>query len=290
MAVLVTGATGMFGGLVTSHLARAGVEVLALSRSPERAQSLTAGSVTGVVGDMDDPATLRDSMAQAQRLFLVSPMHPDLGARECAVIEMAKSQGITQVVKLYGAVQHEGDALDIQHHMSIDALKASGLSWCLVSPQTVMDSHLLAQAESIREEHRMYACAGDGRMGLVSADNCGEVASHVLQSPVDDYQGRNLEITGPEAVTFAEMANQLTEALGVTIEYIDMSEDKFGKLAVEAGFPADDLELQLLCHFRQIRNGKAMLVTNTFQELIGRPPTSVGEWAREHRKALVPDA
>ena len=83
------------------------------------------------------------------------------------------------------------------------------------------------------------------------------------------------------------MASQLTEALGVTIEYIDMSEDEFGKLAVEAGFPAEDLELQILCHFRQIRNGKAMLVTDTFEKLIGRPPASVKQWASSHRDLLL---
>ena len=287
MTVLITGATGMFGGLITSRLQGDGVDVLAVTRSPERAASLTTGSVTGVVADMDDVGTLQEAISRADRIFLLSPMHPDLSARECAVIEMARSAGVSQIVKLYGAVEHEGDPLDTQHHMAIDALKQSGLSWCLVSPQTVMDSHLLAQAESIREEHRMYACAGDGRMGIVSADNCAEVASHVLQSPVDDYQGLNLQITGPEAVTFSEMASQLTEALGVTIEYIDMSEDEFGKLAVEAGFPAEDLELQILCHFRQIRNGKAMLVTDTFEKLIGRPPASVKQWASSHRDLLL---
>ena len=259
-----------------------------MTRSQERAASLTGGSVTGVVGDMDDPATLRDAIEGAQRIFLVSPMHPDLGARECAIIEMAKSLGVTQVVKLYGAVRHEGDPLDIQHWMSIQALKDSGLAWCLVSPQTVIESHLLEQADSIRDEGRLYGCAGDGRMGIVSADDCAEVASDVLQSPVDAYEGRNLEITGPEAVTYADIARQVSEALGVTIEYIDMSEEELGKLVVEAGFPPEDLELQLLCHFRQIRNGNATLVTDTFQELVGRTPASVRDWVGSHREMFLP--
>ena len=56
MAVLVTGATGMFGARVTEILARSGVEVLAMTRSRERAEKLTRGTVTGVVADLDDGA------------------------------------------------------------------------------------------------------------------------------------------------------------------------------------------------------------------------------------------
>ena len=75
------------------------------------------------------------------------------------------------------------------------------------------------------------------------------------------------------------MAQQLTSALGVTIEYIDMTEEELTQAVVEAGMPEEDIELQILCHFRQIRNGKAELVTDTYQEIIGRSAASVHDWA-----------
>ena len=279
MSVLVTGATGMFGGLITDSLSQAGVPVLAVSRSESRAASLTGGSVTGVVADMDKPETFEPLLEQVDRMFVVSPMHLDLGERESALIECAKQANLKQVVKLYGSVEHEGDPLDVQHWMAIDALKASGLSWCLVSPQTVTDSHVMAQLETIRSERRLYACAGEGRMGMVTAANCAEVATVVLQEPVDRFQARNLQITGPESITYSQMAQQLTSALGVTIEYIDMTEEELTRAVVEAGMPEEDIELQILCHFRQIRNGKAELVTDTYSEITGRSPASVHDWA-----------
>lgn len=283
MSVLVTGATGMFGGLIVEKLAQAGVPVLAVSRSESRAANLTGGSVTGVVADMDKPETFEPLLEQVDRMFLVSPMHLDLGERECALIECAKQANLKQLVKLYGSVEHEGDPLDVQHWMAIDALKASGLPWCLLSPQTVTDSHVMAQLETIRSERRLYACAGEGRMGLVTADNCAEVAAVLLQEPAERYAGRNLQITGPEAITYAQMAQQLTSALGVTIEYIDMTEEELTRAVVEAGMPEEDIELQILCHFRQIRNGRAELVTDTYQEIIGRSPASVHDWACANR-------
>ncbi|MBG81402.1 MAG: hypothetical protein CMJ39_11940 [Phycisphaerae bacterium] len=279
MSVLVTGATGMFGTLITELLCKAEVPVMAMTRSQERAESLTSGSVTGVVGDMDDPDSLEPLLAQVDRMFLLSPMHADLGARECAAIECARQANLKQVVKLYGSVEHEGDPLDVQHWMAIDALKASGLSWCLVSPQTVIESHLMAQLPSIKQEKQLYACAGEGPMGIVSAVNCAEIAATVLQEPVDRFQARNLQITGPEAVTYAQIAEQLSSAWGETIEYVDLTEEEFAQGAIEAGFPAEDLELQVLCHFRQIRNGKAKLVTDTYEEIMGRKAWSVEDWA-----------
>ena len=63
----------------------------------------------------------------------------------------------------------------------------------------------------------------------------------------------------------------------------DMSEAEFAAMLIEYGMPAEDLELQVLCHFRQMRDGKASLVTDTFESVIGRPVTSVFEWARAHR-------
>ena len=116
-------------------------------------------------------------------------------------------------------------------------------------------------------------------MGIVSAVNCAEIAATVLQEPADRFQARNLQITGPEAVTYAQVAEQLSSALGETIEYVDMTEEEFSQGAIEAGFPPEDLELQVLCHFRHIRNGNAELVTDTYEEIMGRKAWSVEDWA-----------
>ena len=123
----------------------------------------------------------------------------------------------------------------------------------------------------------------DGAEEFGSAD----VAAVVLQESVDRFHARNLQITGPEAITYAQVAEQLSFALDETIDYIDMTEEELSRAAIEAGFPEADLELQVLCHFRQIRNGNAELVTDTYREIIGRPATSVQDWAKAHRDLLL---
>jgi uncharacterized protein YbjT (DUF2867 family) len=249
-----------------------------MTRSEESADRVTRGSVEGVVGDMDRPETLVPLVDRAERIFLVSPMSPSIAAREQAVIAAATKADVRHVVKLYGAVVHDGDPLDEQHQAVISALRECGLPWTLVSPQTVMETNLIGQAEQIRAEGRMYGSAGDGRLGIVAADDCARAAAVVLSSDVADYTGRNLKITGPEALTFTDIAACMSRALGRQIEYIDMSESEFAEGLIAAGYPEADLDMQILCHFRQMRNGNAELVTDTFREVVGEDPTSMEAW------------
>ena len=129
----------------------------------------------------------------------------------------------------------------------------------------------------------MYGSAGDGRIGMVALDDGAEVAAHALQSEPKAWSERNLEITGPAALTYAEIAAELSKGFGCEISYVDMLEDDFAAMLIENGVPAVDLDLLILCHFRQMRAGNASLVNDTFQSVMGRPATSVREWAKAHR-------
>lgn len=84
-------------------------------------------------------------------------------------------------------------------------------------------------------------------------------------------------------MTYAEIAAELSKGFGCEISYVDMLEDDFAAMLIENGVPAVDLDLLILCHFRQMRAGNASLVNDTFQSVMGRPATSVREWAKAHR-------
>jgi len=283
MTILVTGATGMFGSAVVNSLAELDVQVLAMTRSEESAKELTQGNIIGVVGDLDDPESLKSVMENVERMFLVSPMHPRLGKRESAAINAASYAGLKQIVKLFGSVRHEGDQLDTQHQLSIEALKSCEVPWTLVSPQTVMETNLFGQREAIESKQCIYGAAGVGRIGMVALSDCIDVASVVLQSNPHDWKSKNLEITGPAALTYKEIAAEMSRAFNQTISYKDMNEADFSSMLIEFGFPPEDLELQLLCHFRQMRNGKASLVTETYHKVTGRKPTSIYDWTCQHK-------
>ena len=286
MNILIIGATGLFGTRLCELLAHEGNNIFAMTRDPEVAKELTTFDITGVVGDLDDPESLRAPMEAADSIFLATPMHEDLGEREADAIRMAEACGVNHVVKVYGSVRHDGDELDQQHQIAIDALRRSDLHWTLISPQSVMETVLLPQADAVQQLDQMFGSAGEGRVGFVSADDCALAAATILNSDPELMDGRNIEITGPEALTHAEVAERLSAELGREIRYTDLPEEDFRALLVDFGLPAEDLELQVLCHFRAIREGGADLVTNTFEWLTGRSPMTVSEWLHDHRRAF----
>jgi uncharacterized protein YbjT (DUF2867 family) len=275
--ILVTGATGMFGGRIARGLVDAGQPVRALVRDRAKAAELEAAGAELAVADMDRPETLPDALDGVDRVFLVSPMDAHIRARETAVTAAAKDAGVDLVVKLYGAVKHHGDALDALHQASIDALKASGLRWALLSPNSVMETSLLSQAQPIKQAGAMFGSAGDGKVGLIAADDAA--ASGVALLTGDPKDGHNYEVTGPQALTSADMAAALSKALGKTVAYNDMSEDALRDMLVQyAGMTPEEAELGVLAHYRAWKLGDADLVTNTVEELTGRPAMTLDAW------------
>jgi uncharacterized protein YbjT (DUF2867 family) len=92
--ILVTGATGTFGGRVARLLANAGLPVRALVRDRQRAAALGAAGVGLVVGDLDRREDVQRAVDGASRILLCSAMHPRLGERERGVIEAAEETAL----------------------------------------------------------------------------------------------------------------------------------------------------------------------------------------------------
>ena len=282
MTILVTGATGQFGPSTCRFLAAHGHHVLAMTRDPERASELTSNLITGVVGDLDDPETVRPHLMRADRVLLCTPIDSRLGERESNLIRMAEECDIELLVKITGP-SHENLEQDRQHQIAIETLKASELHWALISPQCTMESDLLAQVEPVQYLGQLLGAAGDGRIGMVAADDCAEAAAVVLDSDRELFDERTLEITGPDAPTYAEIADQLGRGLGRSVHYTDFGEADFRQLLIELGMEESTLEPEVLQHFRLLRKGRADQVTDTFEWLTGRTPQTVADWARANR-------
>jgi uncharacterized protein YbjT (DUF2867 family) len=241
-----------------------------------------------VVGDLDRPDTLPAALEGISRVFLVSPMDRRIADREKAVIAAAVGAGVQQVVKLYGAVRHEGDALDQLHQASIAALRESGLSWALLSPNSVMETSLYSQIPALRATGQLWACAGEGKVGLIAADDVGRAGAAVLSARDTQPTGTNFELTGPQALSMTEIAAVLSTVLDRPIAYQDLPEDDFREMVMaQTSMTADQIEIAMLGHFRAWRHGKADLVTDTYRELAGLEPTTLESWVGEHRSAFT---
>jgi NAD(P)H dehydrogenase (quinone) len=284
--ILVTGATGMFGGGVTAELAGRGAPVRAMTSNPDRVEDLDRPGVEPVVADMDRAETLTDAVAGVDTVFLVSPMDDRVKVRETNVVAAAQEAGVRRIVKLAGAVEHHGDALARLHGASIEAIRDSGLEWALLSPTSVLETSLFSMLPWIEAVGAIVACAGDGRVAHVAAADVARAGAVVLTER--DENGRDYVITGPELLSYAELCEILSRVTGRSIPYIDVSEEDLSKTLVEeAGMTPERAEIGVICHFRAWRNGDAEALTDTYRELTGRDPTTAEQWIAEHAEPFA---
>jgi uncharacterized protein YbjT (DUF2867 family) len=284
--ILVTGATGMFGGGITRQLAERGVRVRAMTSNPSRAEKLKRPGVDPVVADMDRPETLGLALAGIDTVFMVSPMDDRVRVREGNVLEAAQRAGVRRIVKLYGAVQHHGDPLGSLHDASVEAIRQSGLQWALLSPTSVLETSLLSMIPWIEEVGGIVASAGEGKVAHVAADDVARAGAVVVADRGDN--GRNYVITGPELLRFSELCEILSRVTGRSIPYIDLPDDEFERLLVEeAGMTAEQAEIGIICHFRAWRNGDAEVRTDTYRELTGQQATTAEQWIEAHRDVFA---
>lgn len=283
--ILVTGATGMFGSRVARQARARGAQVRVLVRDRAKAEGLAEAGIELAVGDLDRPETVAAALAGVERAFLVTPMDERIAARETAFVAAAREAGVRHVVKLYGAVRHRGDALDALHRQGIDALRSSGLEWTLLSPQTVMETNFLGQAGAIAATGAMWGCAGEGRAAFVAADDCGRAGAVVLTT--DGHAGREYAITGPEALSLAEVAERMTAAFGRPLAYNDLPEDDFAGLLTQQGMTREQAEMGVILHMRAFRRGDANLVTGDYAALTGEAPVTVEQWLGENAERFA---
>ncbi len=289
--ILVTTGNGMFGRALINLLNTKDVLLRIMVRDRNKV-TFSAPRAEIVTGDMDRPETLDPLMEGVDSIFLTSPMDSSLALREKAVISAAKKHGVGQIVKIAGAVRHEGDNLDLLHGEVLEALRASGIPLTLVSPNSLMETSFLAYAPSVRYMHALYGMSGHGKIGLVALKDIAEISAHVLITPGHD--GQNYELTGPESIDLFEVAERFSKVLGKRIRYIDLSEEKFMKMMMkfDKSLTPERIDLEVLCHLRAWREGRADLITRTFEDLTGKKPTAVDEFIQDNfdlfHKGMVP--
>lgn len=96
-------------------------------------------------------------------------------------------------------------------------------------------------------------------------------------------------VTGPEAITYGDVADELSVATGRPVEFVDVPDEGARQAMVGAGMP-DFVAEQLVKVFGQLRQGVAERTTDTVESLTGRAPRDFAEFARDHARLFEPAA
>lgn len=286
--ILVTGATGNNGVEIVKRLAGQNVQVRAMVRNRNQADAFTkcfprkiAGSNVEVVeGDFDRPETLLVALAGVERAFLLTNSSERAEAQQIAFIDAARQRGVKQIVKLSQfAADANSPVRFLRYHAAVEAaLRSSGMDYTFLRPNLFMQG-LLNFRSAIATQSAFYAAAGDAKVSVVDVRDIADVAVTALTE--FGHEGKTYDLTGPQALTHAEMAESLSAAIGRKITFVDISPEAMHTALLDLGFPlwqADGL-LEDYAHYRR---GEATAIASGVQDAIGKNPRNFEEFAHDY--------
>ncbi len=278
MNYLITGATGNIGSLVVERLLARGERPRVFVRDSGKARSLWGDRVEIAVGDLTDSTTLSTALTEIDAFFLVNS-GPELAARDEVAAHTAKGRGVRHLVKLSSI-----DALEqnvgtgVWHARGEAAIRASGIMHTFVQPSGFM-ANALWWAKSIKAEGVVRTATGHGKIPFIHSEDIADVAISALTER--EHGPESLPMTGPEALSYADMTQKVSAVLGKPLEcqMITEAEAREQQIAWDAPVPLVEARLSI---FRAIREGRLAVVTDTVERVLGRKPLAFDLWVREN--------
>ena len=245
---LLIGGTGKTGRRVLRRLQSQGIPVRVGSRSSQTRF------------DWDDESSWRPALDGHRAVYIT--FHPDLGLPGAAqrvgdLADLAARTGVEQLVLLSGRGEPLAEAAE-------QRVRDAGTGWTIVACSWF--------AQNFSEEFLLDAVldgdlrlpAGDVAEPFVDADDIADVVAAALTDPA--HRGRRYELTGPRALTFAEVAAELSRASGRPVRYTPITFEEYEDVLREAGLPVELGEM-----FRGILDGRNARPADGVREALGRP-------------------
>ena len=283
--ILVTGATGKNGTELGKLLASRNIPFRAMVRSTDRTTELaTAAGVELVVGDFDDKASIERALRGIERAFLLTNSTERAEEQQRGFVATAGRTGLKHIVKLSQFAADEASPVRfLRYHAAVErAIIESGMAYTFIRPNLFMQG-LLGFSQSVKAEGRFFAAAGDAKISVVDVRDNAAVAAAALTRL--GHEGRTYTLTGPAALTHAEMAAGLSEATGHPIAFVDVPPEAMRDALLGMGMPPSQAD-GLVEDYAHYRRGEAASVASGVQDATGQMPRPFAAFARDYASAF----
>lgn len=274
-SLAITGATGRIGGRVAARLSDAGVATRLLVRDASRAPQLPQSAVA--VCDYADADAVQRALEGIDVVFMVSAAEaPDRLRQHRTFVDAAAVAGVRHLVytSFVGAGPDATFTLVRDHGATEQQIRSSGMAFTFLRDNIYADF----LPGIVGEDGVIRGPAGTGRAAAVCQDDIAEVAVVVLGHP-DGHAGAIHELTGPEALTLAEVADILAAATGRPVCYHDETVPEAYESRRGSGAPDWMLDAWVST-YTAIAAGELAAVSDAVPRLTGHPATSLAELLR----------
>jgi NAD(P)H dehydrogenase (quinone) len=292
MRIAIMGATGMLGRRTIEHLIKlhGAEQIVAVSRSPERAKDLAARGVELRAGDYSDLESLKQAYVGVDTVHLIpSKAMPRERVQQVQnAIDAAKAAGVRRLVHvgIVGTDVRNGFVIMPYLLYAESAIVTSGLSWTLLRNAYYAEPVAEWLPEIVRMGTIPYPF-GQGSHAWATRDDMAHAAAAVLAST--EHDGQVFDLTGPQAHTVPELCQIVTRVTGEQITHVEASMDDYIQACLVDGESAVFARL-LGTLYLPVPDGLPSFASTDIETLTGQAPESMEEflgrsWAKAQDKA-----
>jgi len=283
--ILVTGASGTVGRPVLEEVAKTGKPVKAMYRGAEDARSAPSGVAT-VIADFADKASLAKALQGIDAIYLVCSPIPQLVELESNMIDACKQAGVAYMV--LNSALGAGDypkSFPSWHRKVEDKLKASGLGYTILRPNTFMQNIVTYNASSIRAQGVFYSAMGDAKISFIDVRDIAAATAKILLAPAA-HAGKIYEWNGPQALNYTEVAALISKAAARPVQFVNIPEEAQRKAMIDLGMP--DWQVNALLDLQRYYTveKKGAEITPVLAQILGRPAIRMEQYVNENKDAF----
>jgi len=276
--IAITGANGQLGQLVIQALLKQvnASELVALVRSPEKAQNLKDLGIQVRLADYNQPATLSYALKGVDKLLLISGS--EIGQRvpqHQAVIDAAKEAKI-KLLAYTSILKADTSPLILagEHKATEQSIKESGLN-AVILRNGWYNENYSANLQGVLQSGVVATAAEDGKFSTAARADYAQAAANVLTSQ-ESQTGKVYELAGDNAYNQQEYAVEVAKQTDKAIQFVSLSTDDFTQALISHGLP-EGFAAVLADSDLHARDGWLFDDSKALSKLIGRNTTSIAQ-------------
>jgi NAD(P)H dehydrogenase (quinone) len=287
-SILVTGAAGTLGKRVLERLLarKGGDHIVATTRKPEALAAFAAQGVEVRRADFDDEAGLAAAFAGVERALLISTDSLDKPGhrvqQHAAAIRALEAVGAKHVAYTSMPNPNKSRILIAKDHAETEALLAKSSLGYTVLRDNIYSEMLLQSLQSAVASGKLIDAREKGKVAYVTRDDCAAIAAAVLVEPPPGNQF--LDVTGPEALGSAQIAELVSQLSGRKIEHVSIPLSALIDGMAEHGLPRPIAEIYASFD-AGIAANELDLVSNHVERFSGQKPQSFADFLRANKSA-----